>query len=120
MNAEQFKEFIEMMSRKSSPKENNHIRIKSFFGTEDKDPIECSELNVNPNYDTIALNVVNSYLEEEPKNSYNDNNDETWYPCNEEIPEDWLNPNDCKKLITTSVEVELEAIEKLDKANNSI
>ncbi|KAF0402746.1 hypothetical protein F8M41_009376 [Gigaspora margarita] len=78
-----------------------------------------SELNVKPNYDTIALNVVNSYLEE-PKNSNNDNDDETWFPCNEEISEDWLDPNDCEKLITTSVEVELETIEKVDKANNSI
>ncbi|KAF0532284.1 hypothetical protein F8M41_011327 [Gigaspora margarita] len=93
-------------------------------GKEDKYKKEInrasSELNVKPNYDTIALNVVNSYLEEEPKNSNNDNDDETWFPCNEEIPEDWLDPNDCEKLITTSVEVELEAIEKLDKANNSI
>ena len=40
MNAEQFKEFIEMMSGKSSPKKNNHVWIKSFFGTKDKDPIE--------------------------------------------------------------------------------
>lgn len=40
MNPEQFKEFIETMFGKSSPKENNHVRIKSFFSTEDEDPIE--------------------------------------------------------------------------------
>ncbi|CAG8854221.1 33185_t:CDS:2, partial [Gigaspora margarita] len=71
------------------------------------------------NEQVLTLNVVNSYLGE-LKNSDNNDDNETWYPCNEEIPKDWLDPNDCEKLPTTFVEVELGAIEKLDEANNSI
>jgi len=40
MNTKQFKEFMEMMSSRSNSKETNHVWIKSFFSTEDKDPIE--------------------------------------------------------------------------------
>ncbi|KAF0500269.1 hypothetical protein F8M41_020302 [Gigaspora margarita] len=69
-----------------------------------------SKTNISPDYDTIALNVVNSYLEE-PKNGDNNDDDETWYPCNEEIHKDWLDPNNCEKLSTTFVEVELDAME---------
>ncbi|CAG8831434.1 31829_t:CDS:2, partial [Gigaspora margarita] len=91
---------------------------------DNKDPViknisQEVELNVNSDYDTIALNIVNSYLEGEPKNGDNNNDDESWYSwctCNEKIPEDWLDPINCKKLTTTIVEVELAAIEKLDEA----
>ncbi|CAG8844407.1 42819_t:CDS:2, partial [Gigaspora margarita] len=102
---------------KDSRPTNNDL--KGIDAKEDKYKKEIneasSELNVNP----IALNVVNSYLGE-PKNSDNNDDDETWYPCNEEIPEDWLDSSNCKKLTTTIVEVELEAMEKLDKVDNTI
>ncbi|KAF0507098.1 hypothetical protein F8M41_019058 [Gigaspora margarita] len=95
------------------------VEVRRIDAKEDKYKKEIneasSELNVNP----IALNVVNSYLEE-PKNSDNNDDDETWYPCNKEIPEDWLDSSNCKKLTTTIIEVELEAMEKLDKVNNTI
>ncbi|RIB30064.1 hypothetical protein C2G38_2153636 [Gigaspora rosea] len=69
MNAKQFKEFMEMMSGRSSSKETNHVRIKCFFSTEDEDPIEwfddferAAEAN-NWNGDR-RLQIASGYLKE--------------------------------------------------------
>ncbi|CAG8854793.1 6578_t:CDS:2, partial [Gigaspora margarita] len=70
--------------------------------------IDAKEDKYKKEINEATLNVVNSYLEK-LKNGDNNNDDEIWYPCNEEIPKDWLDPK-----------VELEAIEKLDKVDNTI
>ncbi|CAG8789828.1 29669_t:CDS:2 [Gigaspora margarita] len=48
---------------------------------------EISKLDYEPDYKKIALNLINSYLEE-PKNSDDDyNNNEIWYPSIEKSDE---------------------------------
>ncbi|CAG8727898.1 26433_t:CDS:2, partial [Dentiscutata erythropus] len=55
-----------------------------------------SELNERSDYYTIASNINNSYPKE-PGNANTDNK-ETWYPCNDTIPEDWLGSNNDENL----------------------
>ncbi|CAG8722083.1 23767_t:CDS:2, partial [Dentiscutata erythropus] len=48
---------------------------------------EASKLDNKPNYIKGALSLINCYIEE-PGNVNNDDGNETWYFCNNEIPEE--------------------------------
>ncbi|CAG8692383.1 7757_t:CDS:2, partial [Dentiscutata erythropus] len=56
--------------------------------------------------------MTNNNLEK-PKNA---NDNETWYPCNNENPKDWLGPNDCKNT-EEKVPMSYEKSAKVDSTN---
>ncbi|CAG8774306.1 95_t:CDS:2, partial [Gigaspora rosea] len=88
-------------------------------GIEIKPNIEAPKLDNESSYEKIAPNPISGYLEE-PENAGDDA--ETWYPCNDEIPEDWLGLNDCKDFVTSIIEDEFksgERIEYIDKAEKA-
>ncbi|CAG8728533.1 7358_t:CDS:1, partial [Dentiscutata erythropus] len=70
---------------------NITIRAESNkSGSEAKDILkESTKLNDKPDHRNIASNVVISYPNES-ENANHDYDDEIWYPCNNEIPKDWL------------------------------
>ncbi|RIB11618.1 hypothetical protein C2G38_2202951 [Gigaspora rosea] len=76
----------------------DEIEVKSDYHktfTSYQKPQEISfQIGNESGYEKIAPNPISSYLEE-PENA--DDDAETWYPCNDEIPEDWLGLNDSKK-----------------------
>ncbi|CAG8480622.1 3286_t:CDS:10 [Dentiscutata erythropus] len=67
------------------------------------------EISEEPSYQKIAPKLINGHLDE--LEDTDDIDGETWYPCNDEIPEDWLGPNNYEI-------VEFELKEKENKENN--
>ncbi|CAG8624420.1 15837_t:CDS:2, partial [Dentiscutata heterogama] len=50
-------------------------------------------------------------------NVNDDDNNETWYPCNDKIPEEWLGSNDHKELTKAELKV-MESLDKSDEPDN--
>ncbi|CAG8757243.1 4019_t:CDS:2, partial [Dentiscutata heterogama] len=57
-------------------------------------------------------------LDVKSDNNVNDDDDnETWYPCNDKIPEEWLGSNDHKELTKAELKV-MKSLDKSDEPDN--
>ncbi|CAG8537891.1 5031_t:CDS:2, partial [Dentiscutata heterogama] len=78
-----------------------------------------AELDEEPCHKKIVSGQNNSYLNEpemylmNTKPNNNDDDNETWYPCNNKIPEEWLGSINHKEL----TKAELKAMKSLDKSD---
>ncbi|CAG8637228.1 25480_t:CDS:2 [Dentiscutata erythropus] len=88
--------------------------------TDIKTKKETFELDEEPSYEKIAPALNGGYIDESEiaNEADNNENDKTWYLCNDIIPKEWLGSNNYKELIKVKLEA-MECLKKEIESNNN-